>query len=585
MYKRISLNGQWDFVADLDPKYHDDKHDYPNPPYSLPDTNRRHWKKVPVPGVWQKYGERYDIFEGVCWFAREFYLDMVEFTHAHARFGGVNYQCDVYINGQHAGSHEGGYTEFVLDTAKYLHRGENHIAVRVDNRVATIKWPPCLGYFNYGGIHRDVVLELSDGPYMADITLSNLPGEEGFSLLVEASVKGNGSAQLTLHICCDGKSETSPVIDGSVKSQLCLPDVKCWSPESPILYPVKLTLKNGGILLDEREILYGFKTIAVKNRVIILNGQPYTLNGSCYVYDSPISGLTMTPEQVKTDVRLMKEMGANAVRCHYPMDKTFYAVCDHLGLLVWTEPPVYCYHPGDEGIGTRFSDDAWLSLANNMIAEMIRVAKNHPSVAIYGIGNECNTNNKEAEAFFTSLAATVRREDPARLVSYAALYGIVGPLAKLVDVLGVNSYWGWYDKVFGGKGLSPAAGHVTTAPEREPIDLQPMRNMLDKVIKDENEDLVLLLTEFGADSVPGYYAVGRDLWSENYHAELLDEIFKLSDEYPQIAGTFPFCFTDYRDPSKTSNGYWNEINLKGAVSYNRKKKLAFDAIQKRYMGK
>jgi hypothetical protein len=60
------------------------------------------------------------------------------------------------------------------------------------------------------------------------------------------------------------------------------------------------------------------------------------------------------------------------------------------------------------------------------------------------------------------------------------------------------------------------------------------------------------------------------------------DIFKLSDEYPQIAGTFPFCFTDYRDPSKIINGYWDEINLKGAVSYNRKKKLAFDAIRKRY---
>jgi len=170
MVKKLTLNGQWDFIADLDPKYHDDTISYPIHPFSQPDADRRHWKKVNVPGVWQKYGERYDIFEGVCWFAREFYVDMAEFSNARARFGGVNYQCDVYINGQHAGSHEGGYTEFVLDTAKYLHRGENHIAVRADNRAATLKWPPCLGYFNYGGIHRDVVLELSDGPYLADIT-------------------------------------------------------------------------------------------------------------------------------------------------------------------------------------------------------------------------------------------------------------------------------------------------------------------------------------------------------------------------------------------------------------------------------
>ena len=167
-------------------------------------------------------------------------------------------------------------------------------------------------------------------------------------------------------------------------------------------------------------------------------------------------------------------------------------------------------------------------------------------------------------------------------MSYAALYGIVGPIAGIVDVLGVNSYWGWYDKVFGGKGLIPDGSNETQALKREPIDLASMRGMLDKIIGAEKNNIALLLTEFGADSIPGFYAVGRDLWSENYHAELLDEIFRLADEYPQIIGTFPFCFTDYRDPSKTSNGYWNELNLKGAVTYNREKKLAFDAIRRRY---
>jgi len=216
---------------------------------------------------------------------------------------------------------------------------------------------------------------------------------------------------------------------------------------------------------------------------------------------------------------------------------------------------------------------------------MIRTARNHPCVAIYGIGNECNTENPEAKGFFTSLAETARGEDPTRLVSYAALYGIVGPLADMVDVLGVNSYWGWYDKVFGGKGLAPGGSPLSNGLAREPINLADMRDMLDQVLRGRRKDLVLFLTEFGADSIPGFYAAGRDLWSENYHAELLVEIFALSKEYPRIAGTFPFCFSDYRDPSKTVDGYWNEFNLKGAVTYNREKKLAFNALRMLYDGK
>jgi beta-glucuronidase len=291
----------------------------------------------------------------------------------------------------------------------------------------------------------------------------------------------------------------------------------------------------------------------------------------------------MTPAQIDTDLRLMKEAGCNAVRCHYPMDATFYEACDRLGLLVWIEPPVYCYHPKDEETGTRFADPDWLALAQGMAREMIAVARNHPSVAIYSIGNECNTANPEAEVFFRALAAAIRAADSTRLLSYAALYGIIGPIADIVDVLGINSYWGWYDKIWGGKGLAPEenAENMIGAVAMEPIDLMPMRRMLDEVLA-QQQDIALLLTEFGADSVPGNYSASRNLWSENYHADLLRAIFSLAAEYPQIVGTFPFCFSDYRDPSKVPNGYWDEVNMKGLVDYRRRKKMAFTTVKETY---
>lgn len=577
----IDLNGTWDFVADLDPKYHAIHGGFHNPA-----ANRRHWLKVPVPGVWQKYGERYDVYEGVCWFAREFELAALPANaRAALRFGAVNYLAAVYLNGVLVGRHEGGYTEFALDVTGKLKPGRNHLAVQVDNRALITKWPPCLGYFNYGGIHRGVSLEIADGPALADVRLEAVPAERGWQLKVTAQVTGVGIVRVT-----SGPSacEERPGPDGKLAALVPCFGTPAWSPETPHLVPVAVELLDATRAVhDRREFAFGFRTVALRDGTVQLNGQPYPFKGVCYVYDSPVTGLVMTPAQIEKDLRLMKEAGCNAVRCHYPMDEAFYAACDRLGLLVWIEPPVYCYHPGDTETGTRFADPEWLALAQQTAREMIAVARNHPSVAIYSIGNECNTANPEAESFFRQLAATIREADPTRLISYAALYGIVGQIADIVDVLGINSYWGWYDKIWGGKGLAPEGDSevsgVRCQVAKEPIDLAPMRKMIAEVLA-KKSNLALLLTEFGADSVPGSYSASRDMWSENYHADLLREILALAKEYPQIVGTFPFCFTDYRDPSKVHNGYWDELNLKGLVDYRRNRKLAFDGVKSVYGG-
>ncbi|MCL5997429.1 MAG: hypothetical protein M1546_15430 [Chloroflexi bacterium] len=575
---RIRLDGAWDFVADLDPKYHAIYGGF-----HRPDINRRHWKQVAVPGVWQKYEERYDIFEGVCWFAREFDLaELPAGATAQLRFGAVNYQCNVYVNGQWAGSHEGGYTAFTLDCTAVLKPGLNHIAVQVDNRATSIKWPPCLGYFNYGGIHRSVFLEICCGSALDDLRLQAVPAEIGGELTVSGSVRNMRPGLLLRVRSADGLSwEDTIGADGAIHTCVPFPGVDPWSPARPHLEPVTVELLDAArIVLDAQDFQCGFRALEMSNGRIHLNGAPLALKGICYVYDSPASGLVMTPEQVETDLQLMKAMGCNAVRCHYPMDETFYAAADRLGLLVWIEPPIYCYHPGDRETNTRFADPAWLALAQQMAREMIAVARNHPSVAIYGIGNECNTHNPEAEPFFRALAGAIRAEDPTRLLSYAALYGIVGPIVDIVDVLGINSYWGWYDQIDAGQPIE--IDEQGAAVDRRPMDLAPMRRMLDEVLA-RNQNLALLLTEFGADAVPGFHSRSCDLWSEDYHAGLLRAIFALAADYPQIVGTFPFCFSDYRDPSKIQNGYWDECNLKGVVDIARRRKLAFAAIQQAYI--
>ena len=583
MHTVIDLNGSWDFVADLDPRYHT-----VHGGYEKPDANRRHWLRVPVPGVWQSYGERYAIYEGVCWYARELELPgLPDRATARLCFEGVSYQAEVYVNGEPVGSHEGGYTPFALDVSKVLKPGRNVIAVRVDNRATTIKWPPVLGYFNYGGIHRDVKLEITDGPWLVEVTLEAAESTLGWELAVGGRVE-KAENNLLVRVSSEAGAywEDWVAPDGALDVHVPFCTTPSWSPEAPELVPVTVELLDQDHnVLDRIDTCFGFRTLAMREGQILLNGEPYPVRGVCYVYDSPITGLVMTTEQVEADLRLIKGAGCNAVRCHTPMDRRFYEACDRLGLLVWIEPPIYCYHPGDNEAGTRFADPEWLALAQQMAREMIAEARNHPSVAIYSIGNECNTANPEAEAFFRALAATVREADGTRLVSYAALYGIIGPIADLVDVLGINSYYGWYDQIRqDGTDLLEGEANLPTGDgiQRRAIDLTTLREMLGQVLE-RKPGLALFLTEFGADSQPGYHSRSHELWSEDYHAALLQEILAAAKDTPQIVGTFPFCFSDYRDPSKVVNGYWNGLNLKGLVDYMRRPKLAYQAVREAYL--
>jgi len=294
------------------------------------------------------------------------------------------------------------------------------------------------------------------------------------------------------------------------------------------------------------------------------------------------NGLTLKPERFLGELAAIKEVGVNTTRSHFPFTHEFYEACDRAGTMVWIEPPIYCIHPKTEATNTVFDDPAFKTLAGSMIEEMIVHARNHPSVIIYSVGNECNTENAEVRPFFQELCDKVRTLDNTRLLSYASLYGAIGPLTEMVDAVGINEYWGWYDKIFGGKGLTPEQEALErgTTVEAEPIDLKILDEKLNELKGLAKKSL--LLTEFGADSIPGYSSKSRDLWSEEYHADLIRETFAVLRKHPEVCGAFPFGFSDYRDPSKFVNGYWDYMNYKGVVSYERHPKMASHTLKMIY---
>jgi beta-glucuronidase len=187
----------------------------------------------------------------------------------------------------------------------------------------------------------------------------------------------------------------------------------------------------------------------------------------------------------------------------------------------------------------------------------------------------------EALEFFEKVSETVRECDKTRILGYASLFGAVGNIGHLVDIMGINSYYGWYGtiKTFDVEDKLPTVDGKVVARK---ADVSRIHALIEKVNGDIPENMPILLTEFGGDSVPGYYSSCLELWSENYHADVVSEYIKASLEHKSVVGTFAFAFSDYSDPSKPLNGRWNGYNLKGMVSYEREIKLPYYAIREAY---
>ena len=282
MLTTMDLNGTWDFVADLDPKYH-----AVHGGYERPEANRRHWQQVVVPGVCRSTPNAMISTRASVWFAPIIRgSGSTGGRESALRFGGVNYLATVYLNGEVIGSHEGGYTEFVLDATDHLKPGTNYLAVQVDNRALITKWPPVLGYFNYGGIHRGVSLEIAHGPILEDLVLHAARGDIGWELHVSGRVEEglDTSGALIARVSCGSMSwEDLLTADDRLDVHVPFFETPAWSPESPHLERVIVELVDDARTSSTARVQPLIPQVAMHDGKILVNGAPYPLKGVCYV--------------------------------------------------------------------------------------------------------------------------------------------------------------------------------------------------------------------------------------------------------------------------------------------------------------
>ncbi len=267
------LNGEWKFAP-----IHDQKptNKIKGIEYALPILNKSDWETVPVPGVWEIYAEKYSLYEGVCWFYREFTLDNInEKTHTRIVFKGVNYKTDLYINGKFVGAHESGYTEFTYDISKFVEIGNNSVAVRIDNRPIIVKWPNDWGYGVYGGIHRDVFVEVYNDTYLTDIKVTpnyNVMNKKGI-LRVCGKLFADGKKEIKVKL---GDNENVISCSNGNFSAVFEYDIKAWTPENPTLYELEISLDGKAY----KNCKIGFRNIKCENKQLLLNGEKTQIKGT-----------------------------------------------------------------------------------------------------------------------------------------------------------------------------------------------------------------------------------------------------------------------------------------------------------------
>jgi len=565
-----SLNGDWATIVDpyfsgLFSFHHEEKTNgwflnqkaHPGDTYPI-EYDYAKSPKLKVPGDWNTQRPELFFYEGPIWYQRDFTYSPRPGTKTLLYVGAANYKSWFWINGKKVCEHEGGYTAFACDATAALHEGNNFIVAAVDNTRREDNVPTLeTDWWNYGGLTREISLVNVPETYIDQYDL-HLDRGTGSHISGWVHVAGSTGTKVEVTIPVLGV-KAAAVTDASGRAAVAFDtsNLVRWSPESPKLYDV--TLSAGADSIHE---LLGFRTIETRGTQILLNGKPVFLRGISIHAEAPYrTGRAWSDKDAETLLGWAKELGCNYVRlAHYPHDESMLRAADRMGLMVWSENPVYW--------ALRFDDAKVLAKATAQLDEEVGALRNHASIVLWSMANE-TPNNPARTNFITSLAEHARKLDSSRLITAALLVRAEGmtkivddPLGQTLDVIGVNEYIGWYEQ------------------HPESADATSWRIGYEKP---------LIVSEFGADARFGLHGSPDQRWTEEYQANVYRHQFSMLNRISQLRGMSPWILMDFRSPNRVLPGVQDEFNRKGLISETGEKKQAFyilqDAYRKESVGK
>jgi beta-glucuronidase len=575
--KTISLNGDWHAIVDMydsgyngyrgpvDPKSTFFANAKPKTKRDLVEYDFEKSATLKVPGDWNSQWPQLFFYEGTVWYERTFEYHPNSQHRIFLYVGGANYESRLGVNGTIVCAHQGGFTPFNCEVTSQLRDGQNFVVISVNAKRQRDAVPTVMtDWWNYGGLTRDVQLVEVQQQYVQNYSLQLEKG---------SPQRITGWVQLGTHLPRESSpTETKPIpvtisipeldltktgqTDASGRAVFDIPvtGLKLWSPEQPKLYTVRISIPSDSI---EDEI--GFRTIEVRGKDILLNGNPVFLRGVSIHEEAPFrSGRAYNDDDAKALLGWVKELGGNFVRlAHYPHNEHMLRMADRMGLMVWSEVPVYW--------GIDWENVATLANAKNQLSESITRDRNRASVVIWSVGNETPVTDPRTK-FMREMVKAARSLDSTRLISAAlqvqhtngSTRVIDDPLGEDLDVLGCNEYIGWYEG---------------TAEDADKAEWKTPYNK------------PLVMSEFGADAKYAFHADSDTRFSEEFQQNVYEHQLKMLSRIDFLRGTSPWILMDFRSPRRLLPGIQDYYNRKGLVSDKGEKKKAFYVLQKWYQEK
>ncbi|MDT0552695.1 glycoside hydrolase family 2 TIM barrel-domain containing protein [Urechidicola vernalis] len=428
----ISLNGTWKFNHVNKPS------DRPIDFYKT-DYDISKWKDIEVPSDWQMHGYDFPIYTNTIYpfpidppfipdsfnpvgsYKRNLKIESDwEGQQVFMHFGGVNSAFYLWINGQKVGYSEGAKTPAEFDITKYLHVGNNDVAVEV-YRWSDASYLQDQDFWRLSGIERDVYVyavpfnhianvktnasldaSYTQGIFNADITLAGTyEDQQKLEISIEDT---NGETVFNKTVVASNELNISEPVNG----------IKSWSAESPTLYNLSIKLIENNSVIDNTELRIGFRTTEIKNGQLLVNGQPVLLKGVNRHEHHPKNGHVVTKEDMMADIIDFKKYNINAVRtAHYPNDPLWYSLCDEYGIYVVDEANIESHGFGYAQSKTPAAKPEWEKMHLDRIERMVKRDINHPSIVYWSMGNESGAGINFKKAY-----DWMKRYDTSRPVHY-----------------------------------------------------------------------------------------------------------------------------------------------------------------------